>query len=579
MEVGDMRTVRFTLLAVAWVVVGGGSLRAQPSADDAAAERSRLREEIKLYEAEYAKHLHAGATGFEGTWLVEGSRTYRPGSGAPVIDEVKGEFTISLVEGGELRVRGEVVCANGKGWRGAGTVEGDVLKTELTKTAAAGGEGQAEYRIKSDGSLQVDWKGEVKRSGETWPCTGRAKAKPKLNLSQAQLEAKLFELNKALLALSYPRSEPPSFKSSSKKVEARFTPTPEYDPRGVEAWLIGLIDAAETSLDLCVFEFALPRVVNALERAKARGVEVRVVYDSRDEDEEAVAQLHASGIPAHDDDGRSNLMHNKFMVVDGKRVWTGSTNLSANALYWQDNNAILFESAALAREYTTEFEEMYVDHLFGGGSGNAEKARRRNTRWSGWTEDRTKLDDWVEVDAQTAVQVFFAPEDDAMARLVEEVRKAKKSIRFLAFAFTSKPLFEVLVERMKDPQSPVEVSGIFEANHVSWADIKVGPLHAAGATVRLDKNPRPLHHKVVIIDDQVVCTGSFNFSEGADSSNDENLVIIRSKPLAATFVKEFEALMAITDPNDPRIATAGMPGSGGITSAVEGEEPEEEEDQ
>lgn len=567
-----MRTLRFTACSLAPLILLGGVALAQPAND---AERDRIRDELKVYEAEYAKYLLPHATGFEGSWVVEGSRTYRPGSNAsPVIDDVAGEFLISL-QGTELRVRGEVQCANGKVWRGAGAVENGVLKTRLTRTSAAGGDGDAEYKLKADGSLEINWKGAVKRSGKTYPCTGRARATPKFNLTRAQLEAKLFELNGAMLAISYPRPEPGSFQSSSRKVEARFTPQPEFDPHGVEAWIVKQMDAAETSIDVCVFEFNLPRLALALERAKERGVKVRVVYDNEDAEEEAVAHLHAVGIPAHDDDGRSNLMHNKFMVIDGKRVWTGSTNMSQNALYQQDNNAILFESRALAREYTAEFEEMFTNHDFGAGSGAAEKEKRKNTRWSNWVDDPSQLNDWLEIDDQTAVQVFFAPEDDAMARLVAEVKKAKKSIRFMAFAYTSIPLSDIMIEKMQGSH-PVTVEGIFEGNHASWAETKIGPLHAAGANVRFDGNPRPLHHKVVIIDDEVVCTGSFNFSEGADTSNDENLLIIRSKPLAAAFTKEFKALFSITDPSDPRIATSGMPGSGGLTSAVEGDGDEEE---
>lgn len=574
-----MRTMRFMPIAALLV---GVSAFAQPADEAHEAERERIKAELKVYNAEYAKYLLAHATGFEGSWVVEGSRTYRPGNGeAPVIDEVRGEFLISPYKG-ELRIKGEVQCANGKQWRGAGKVENGVLETKLTRTAAAGGDGEAQYRLKPDGSLEISWKGAVKRSGQTWPCTGRAKATPKLALSRQQLEAKLFTLNRALLEMDYPRSEPARYRSNSGKVEGRFTPHPEHAFEGVEAWLVGQLDAAQTSIDVCAFEFNLPRLANALQRAHERGVKVRVVYDNEDAEELAVEQLHEAGIAAHDDDGRSNLMHNKFIIIDGKRVWTGSTNLSKNALYLQDNNAILFESRSLAREYTTEFEEMFVENLFGAGSGNAEKARRRNTRWSNWVEEPQKLDDWLEIDDQTSVQVFFAPEDDAMARLVEAVKRAKKSIRFMAFAYTSQPLSDVMVEKINDPTHPVVVEGIFEGNHASWAEIKIGPLHAAGANVRFDANPRPLHHKVVIIDEEVVCTGSFNFSEGADTSNDENLLIIRSKSLAAAFTKEFKDLFAITDPNDPRIAVSGMPGSNGITSAIDGEEeedPDAEEDE
>ena len=58
--------------------------------------------------------------------------------------------------------------------------------------------------------------------------------------------------------------------------------------------------------------------------------------------------------------------------------------------------------------------------------------------------------------------------------------------------------------------------------------------------MRQDGNPYILHHKVFIVDDVTVITGSFNISANATDSNDENLVIITDPDLAAQFVSEFE---------------------------------------
>jgi phosphatidylserine/phosphatidylglycerophosphate/cardiolipin synthase-like enzyme len=58
--------------------------------------------------------------------------------------------------------------------------------------------------------------------------------------------------------------------------------------------------------------------------------------------------------------------------------------------------------------------------------------------------------------------------------------------------------------------------------------------------VCLDANPRNMHHKVIVIDDDVVITGSFNFSASADKSNDENMVILRNADIARRFEEEFQ---------------------------------------
>ncbi|MFZ1398801.1 MAG: phospholipase D-like domain-containing protein, partial [Candidatus Promineifilaceae bacterium] len=59
----------------------------------------------------------------------------------------------------------------------------------------------------------------------------------------------------------------------------------------------------------------------------------------------------------------SSLMHNKFMVIDGQYVWTGSTNLTDNGLTLNHNNSLLFDAINVATIFTIEFEEMFESGL------------------------------------------------------------------------------------------------------------------------------------------------------------------------------------------------------------------------
>jgi phosphatidylserine/phosphatidylglycerophosphate/cardiolipin synthase-like enzyme len=62
--------------------------------------------------------------------------------------------------------------------------------------------------------------------------------------------------------------------------------------------------------------------------------------------------------------------------------------------------------------------------------------------------------------------------------------------------------------------------------------------------VRLDGNPANLHHKVLIIDRRIVVTGSYNFSQNAETRNDENLLVIHNADVAALYLGEFERMLA-----------------------------------
>ena len=60
--------------------------------------------------------------------------------------------------------------------------------------------------------------------------------------------------------------------------------------------------------------------------------------------------------------------------------------------------------------------------------------------------------------------------------------------------------------------------------------------------VKKDKNKYKLNHKVFIIDNQTVATGSFNPTLSADTKNDENLIIFHDQKIANEFVGEFNSL-------------------------------------
>jgi phosphatidylserine/phosphatidylglycerophosphate/cardiolipin synthase-like enzyme len=62
--------------------------------------------------------------------------------------------------------------------------------------------------------------------------------------------------------------------------------------------------------------------------------------------------------------------------------------------------------------------------------------------------------------------------------------------------------------------------------------------------VRSDGNCDILHHKVIVIDERTVITGSYNFTSGAQKDNDENLVIVDGPKMARAYLEEFECVFA-----------------------------------
>jgi phosphatidylserine/phosphatidylglycerophosphate/cardiolipin synthase-like enzyme len=138
----------------------------------------------------------------------------------------------------------------------------------------------------------------------------------------------------------------------------------------------------------------------------------------------------------------------------------------------------------------------------------------------------------------TLVETYFSPDGGTAAKVLDVLNAAQASIQFMAFAFTRADFADALVAKA---QAGVSVQGVFESRQVAaGADLAWNTLQAAGVDVRQDGNPYVLHHKVFIVDRQIVVLGSYNFSRNAEEFNAENLLIIHNAEIAQAYLREWE---------------------------------------
>ena len=292
---------------------------------------------------------------------------------------------------------------------------------------------------------------------------------------------------------------------------------------GIEQALVEAIDQTRESLDIAVFEMNSEPIYQAILDAHRRGVALRIVTDDdhglNDSKNVALRQLQAAGIPLVDD-GRSGLMHNKFMILDERTVWTGSWNYTVNGAYRNNNNALVIENEAAAAAYQAEFDEMFERREFG---------------------TRSSDDGVVRVtQAEGELSIIFGSEADEVNVLKMAIASAQRSIHIMTFVFSLEELAEAIL--LQAAREDVAVRGIFEKRNstASWSQLPA--LHCAGAEMRQDGNPYTLHHKVIIVDGSAVITGSFNYSKNAAKSNDENILIIRDSTIAGLYLDEWRRL-------------------------------------
>ncbi|MEZ0375174.1 MAG: phosphatidylserine/phosphatidylglycerophosphate/cardiolipin synthase family protein, partial [Candidatus Sericytochromatia bacterium] len=298
------------------------------------------------------------------------------------------------------------------------------------------------------------------------------------------------------------------------------------DPQGPAPQLIRVIDSAQQTLDGSFYDIDNADVVQALLRARQRGVRIRLTTDTdnltaknsgpQGPPREAIVALKQAGIPIVDDQ-RSGIMHNKFLVIDGQRVWTGSTNLTNTSLFQHNNNALLLNSPEMAATYSAEFERLFTQKIFG------------------VNPPRQQIPNRFQI-GQAQVEVYFSPRGGGQQAVLNELHNARQRIVFMTFSLTDKTAGEIIQQKAA---RGVKVDGVFD----SWLGASqyslYSPMRLDGIGVSKDGNEALLHHKVIIVDDTVI-TGSYNYSANAENSNNENFLIIRNAPaITQAYLDEF----------------------------------------
>ena len=286
----------------------------------------------------------------------------------------------------------------------------------------------------------------------------------------------------------------------------------------MERAVVAFIESAEYSLDVCIYDLDLPDFADAFIAAYERGVKVRIILAKENAEKaypilEQLKTMRDLGI-LQLADNRSGLMHNKFMIADGVRVWTGSYNLTRNCSRFNDNHAIVLESPELAVNYEHEWTEI--------------SEGRHGKRYASPTpHPRVSI-------GNVEIQNLFTPEDDVRSAIVSVIDNAKTELAILAFSFTDTAMVEAVGRAVARGVRVIIVLDSGMANHPT---AKTRELRATGASVRLSPGIL-LHHKVVVADKQTVVLGSANFSQAAFDKNDENVLIIHSDTFGAAMLRE-----------------------------------------
>ena len=335
--------------------------------------------------------------------------------------------------------------------------------------------------------------------------------------------------------------------------------------------IVERINQARYSIDAHYYSFTHADIAMALVNAKRRGVSVRFICDdaANTSNNDRITWLKEAGIPVIDDlygvNDSTAASHNKFVIIDHRDkssgaddyLWTGSSNASLAGATKNGENMLLIQDESLCAAYTIEFNEMW--------GSQTELPNPLLSRFGARKTDNTPHrfnigGRWIEQ--------YMSPSDNTESRIISAIQSADYSLDFCILAFTQNTILNAM--RSQFAAIPgLTIRGVFDRSSVSSDYSVYDAMAGSGSTawtppadVHLDILSADLHHKYLIVDanhassDPTVVTGSHNWSNAANTRNDENTLIIHDRHLANLYSQEFSA----------RYRESG--GTGEITSGI-----------
>jgi phosphatidylserine/phosphatidylglycerophosphate/cardiolipin synthase-like enzyme len=307
---------------------------------------------------------------------------------------------------------------------------------------------------------------------------------------------------------------------------------------------------AQQAVDIAIYNFTDDATIaNAINNRYNAGVQVRIVSDGStaqmglallNPNIPIVERINASG---------TGIMHNKFIVIDpdsaaNSWVFTGSTNWTDNNMSNDFNNIIIFQDQSIARGYRLEFEEMW------GGSGA--QPGNPNGVFGPSKTNNTPLQ-YVMGPDDIKVESYFSPTDNANGAIIKTMQTTDVNLDYAILAFTRADIADAIIA--EDDLFLVLVRGMMEQTTDPASEFAY--LQAAGQDIRSHEAiPYDLHHKYCIVDhstldsDPTVLTGSHNWSSAAQTTNDENTVVVHDARIANLYLQEFMATWSLVGVED-----------------------------
>ena len=327
-------------------------------------------------------------------------------------------------------------------------------------------------------------------------------------------------------------------------IELYMGPSQIGAPDDLETPIVNFINNSKKKIDISVQELDSDPIARAIVNARIRGVSVRLVtemdylratkpapdpfipsgqYEHNRQIQNAILR---SAIPVYSD-FNPNIFHQKFMIRDGSSVLTGSTNFTTTGTSVNLNHVIIIHDRKVANTYAKEFREIRKGRFGRQSEGLGEAPRE------------------VEV-SNIPIKILFAPDHNPEMEIMKQMAKARKRIDFAIFTFAKSSGIDDVMVHLFGPDMPIR--GVFDGLMASqkWAAEKlVSTVGIPTFIVQKGKGGvRKLHHKLMVLDEEVIIAGSFNYTKPANLTNDENILVIGDLDATSTSTRNAQRKLA-----------------------------------
>ncbi len=316
-----------------------------------------------------------------------------------------------------------------------------------------------------------------------------------------------------------------------------------YLDETIDDTLIAYINRAHYSIDVAVYNYIqsgnMSNIAAAINHAYLNGVNIRWIYNGSSSNSGVAlldSGIHTLGSPTG---GSYNIMHNKFMIIDANSVnpndpivWTGSCNWDVEQVDSDVNNVIIFQDSSFAHAYTAEFNQMW------GSTGLVPNAAQ-----SKFGHFKTDITQHIFNIGGTTVEQYFSPSDHTNSHILDAISSANDDLYFGVYTFTEVPEADSIVSKIQNQH--VYTAGIIDRFSKSYAAYPILNPVMTNALKVYSQSTSIYHCKMLIADpcspnsDPLVETGSHNWTESADTKNDENTVIIHNDTIANIYYQSF----------------------------------------